>query len=178
MIQELAEAAAACDGVRLQMLGLAMALPQRRNDMETAVTEIYENPLSAVGAVTQEAGGLMHARALGSNVMMVPKDTRKPNFQEYMETVLQELYETENGSYNWILDFSAITYLSPLFLGTMYAYKQDLKRHGKDLYVAWLSPSALAPSLTERAMTAFDLTQVGHSLFSRARTPVRYVHGS
>jgi len=178
MIRELAEAAAACDGVRLQMLGLALALSPRGGNSVQEATEVYENPLGAVGAITQEAGGLMHARALGSNVLMVPKETKQQSFQEYMEKVLQELFEAENGSNNWILDFSAITHLSPLFLGTMYAYKKDLGNHGRDLYVAWLCPSALAPSLLDRTIAAFDLTQVGHSLFSRARTTARYVHGS
>lgn len=175
-IRELVEAAASCDGARLQMLGLAMALTPNGQGRSEGSTELFSNPSNAVGAITEEQGGLTHAKALGSRVMVLPAEGRSS--QEYMERALQELFEAEGGNNDWILDFSAITHLPLLFLGTLYAYKQDLEQHGRSLYIAWLSPGALSPHVIKLTTDAFNLTQVGHALFSKTTAGTRYYHGS
>ena len=122
------------------------------------------------GTLVHGTGGVTYATLRGFTVILFSEVVSVAQCHEILAE-LSNIYDKTHLSNSWIFDFSAVTELPIVLLGSLLSYQKQLAAVDKDLLLCWAKPGMFPTEALDRFTRLFRLVEVGGHLFSRPRAP-------
>lgn len=160
----------ACDELRIRIVASALSVAQCLGGSAGSADELLDNleegvPENLLGTIVHGPAELTHAGIGTTRVLILPRFENQHQFAKINEGLfglLESLPEVQN----WIIDFSLVEELPPLFFANLYAAVRQLRLGGSDLHLCWVSPELFSPAQLPKCQAFFRLKLVGGYYFS------------
>lgn len=153
-----------CDYLRLLMFASGLWAQTHGGAVPSNVSL---RPRDVVRTLHTGYGGLTYANVFENMVIVFPSAHSYIDCYDILAE-LSSVFELTPTTANWVLDFSTLTSMPQILLGSLLSYQIQLQERKRNVYVCWLSHEVVDRTAhLQRAVTLFDLERQGDHYFSK-----------